>query len=79
MRPDKNSDEYDLWRVSGEGGNPQKLGLRMTDLAGLVMHPDGQQIMLVAGTRQEEVWVMENFLPKQNGKEQSRPVASGRR
>src|SRR2546427_11067831 len=29
----------------------------------LQQHPDGQQIMFAAGTRQEEVWVMENFLP----------------
>ena len=73
LRSDKNSEEYDLWRVTGDGGTPQKLGLRMNDLAGLTMHPDDQQIMFVAGTRgQREIWVMENFLPKQNGKEQSR-------
>jgi Tol biopolymer transport system component len=70
MRPDKNIEEYDLWRVPGDGGTPQKLELRMNALAIMPMHPDGHQIMFVAGTRgREEVWVMENFLPKQSQKE----------
>ncbi len=63
MRPDKNTDSYDLWRLPAEGGLPQKLGLKMDTITQLRVHPNGQEIMFTAGSRKPEVWVMENFLP----------------
>jgi Tol biopolymer transport system component len=55
----------ELWRISAEGGEPQKLGLAMKGLRNLRFHPDGRRIAFSAGTPfSAEVWVMENFLPK---------------
>ncbi len=55
----------ELWRISAEGGEPQKLELAMENLRDLRFHPDGRRIAFSAGTPfAAEVWVMENFLPK---------------
>jgi hypothetical protein len=54
----------ELWRISSEGGQPQKLELAMDSLRDLRMHPDGRHIAFVAGRHKGEVWVMENFLPR---------------
>ncbi len=56
---------FELWRISAEGGEPQKLGLVMEGLEpyGLSVHPDGKRIAFTAGTEREEVWVLKNFLP----------------
>ena len=54
----------ELWRISAEGGEPEKLELAMENLRGLRFHPDGQRIVFTAGQRKAEVWVMENFLPE---------------
>jgi tricorn protease-like protein len=55
----------ELWRISAEGGEPQKLGLAMKGLRNLRFHPDGRRIAFSAGTPfSAEVWVLENFLPK---------------
>lgn len=58
----------ELWRVPAEGGEPQKLGLAMDRIENLRLHPDGKRIAFVAGQYRAEVWVMENFLPKENQK-----------
>jgi Tol biopolymer transport system component len=60
----------DLWRVSVKGGEPQKLDIAMSLLMHLRAHPDGQRIAFTAKTQNEksEVWVMENFLPKEKSK-----------
>ncbi len=57
--------KFELWRISAEGGEPQKLGLVMEGLEpyGLSVHPDGKRIAFTAGTEREEVWVLKNFLP----------------
>jgi RNA polymerase sigma-70 factor (ECF subfamily) len=53
----------ELWRISAEGGESQKLmelesGLRMSSL-----HPDGQRIVYAEmGPEYRELWVMENLL-----------------
>jgi len=54
----------ELWRISLEGGKPEKVGLAMKRLRELRVHPDGRQIVFAAGGRKTEVWVMENFLPE---------------
>jgi Tol biopolymer transport system component len=57
----------ELWRISAEGGEPQKLELAMEQLRGLRFHPDGRRIVFTAGQFKAEVWVLENFLPKPKG------------
>jgi Tol biopolymer transport system component len=60
--------DWDLWRVSVEGGKAEKVGLVMQRFRSLSIHPDGQQIAFAShaiGVKPApEVWVMENFLPK---------------
>lgn len=71
------SDPFQLWRISNEGGKPQSLGLTRPALGNLSLHPDGRHIAFAAGQPViREIWVMENFLPKENPKAQSRPVVS---
>lgn len=53
----------ELWRVSAEGGEPERLGLAMEQLSFLRFHPDGRQILFRSGTFSSEIWVLENFLP----------------
>jgi Tol biopolymer transport system component len=54
---------YELWRISVEGGAPQKTGLMMEDLRDLRIHPDGRQIAFSSGRIDNwEIWAMENFL-----------------
>jgi hypothetical protein len=52
-----------LWRISVEGGEPQKLELTIDNLMHMRVHLDGQRIVYTAGEYKAEIWVMENFLP----------------
>ncbi len=58
--------QWQLWRVSVEGGEPQYLGLNFTgQLTGtLLIHPDGRWVAVDGILINLELWVMENFLPK---------------
>ncbi|MBN2408517.1 MAG: PD40 domain-containing protein [Candidatus Aminicenantes bacterium] len=61
---------WDLYRVSADGGEPQRIDLTMAQIRHLSAHPDGQRIAFSSqGTSPQEsqVWVMENFLPKSAG------------
>ena len=51
-----------LWRISPEGGEPQKLWQSDKRISGLSIHPYGQQIAFSTSEHDEEIWVMENFL-----------------
>jgi Tol biopolymer transport system component len=58
-----------LFRISEEGGAPQRLGdAPGSDLSGRVIHPswDGRQILVegVIGGLSAEGWLLENFIPK---------------
>lgn len=56
----------EIKRVSIDGGPPEDLGLALEGVwpYGLSVHPDGLRIAFTAGSSpQEELWVMENFLP----------------
>ena len=57
----------DLWCIPVAGGEPQKAGLSMSRLMLLRVSPDGKKIAFTASEQPEksEVWVMENFLPKE--------------
>jgi len=62
--------KLELWRISAEGGAPQRLGLAMDGLGflGLSVHPDGRRLAFNAGKyATAEVWVMEHFLPGDEG------------
>jgi dipeptidyl aminopeptidase/acylaminoacyl peptidase len=57
--------KWDLWRVSADGGTPEKLGqLHMFRIWDISAHPDGEQIAIGGVPEQgsAEVWVMENLL-----------------
>lgn len=54
----------ELWKVSIDEGEPQRLWRMGGSLKFLSVHPDGQRIAFSSGTWQVEVWVMENFLPQ---------------
>jgi Tol biopolymer transport system component len=57
---------WDLYRVSVDGGEAQKIDLTMARFRHFSVHPDGQRIAfssMGANPAQDEVWVMENFLP----------------
>lgn len=52
----------ELWRVPAEGGEAVRLGSGLP-ASKWATHPDGRQIVYVAGQPKREIWVMENFLP----------------
>jgi len=57
------SDKYEIWRMPVTGGELQNTGLAAPLMLGARLHPDGRRIAFVAGEKQSEVWLMENFLP----------------
>jgi len=54
----------ELWKVSVEGGEPQKLWKMAGSLKWLNVHPDGQRLAFTSQTGYAEIWLMENFLPE---------------
>ncbi len=61
----------DMWRIPAEGGEPQKLDLTMFRIRHLSVHPDGLHLAFSSiGSVKKfpEVWIMENFLPKEKSK-----------
>ncbi len=54
----------ELWRVSAEGGKPEKLDIKMIKMGGIRVHPDGERIAFSSGESGAEVWEMQNFLPQ---------------
>jgi Tol biopolymer transport system component len=63
--------KWDMWRISVEGGEPQKLELTMNRFRHLTVHPDGLHLAFSSRGhtfKYPEVWVIENFLPKEKRK-----------
>jgi len=58
----------DFWRISPEGGEPQKLWQLKKSAGDLSIHPDGKQIAYSTFEDEVEIWVMENFLPEEKSK-----------
>jgi len=57
----------ELWRIPIAGGEPQRTGLSMESMGIVAPHPDGRRIAFESGNRSgepNELWVLENFLPK---------------
>jgi len=64
---DRSEGKCELMRVPAEGKEPEKLGISMSGISYLSIHPDGRQIAFSSPgetRRPPEIWVMENFLPK---------------
>lgn len=55
----------EIWRIPVQGGTPLKLDLSVAGMEDFALHPDNRHFAFSVndGTR-EELWVMENFLPK---------------
>ena len=48
-----------LWRVSLEGGEPERLPITLDRQGGVRLHPDGRRIAFTRGAIQSEVWKMD--------------------
>jgi len=70
--PSPGNRKTELWRISVQGGEPQKLELAAEGMRDLCVHPDGRHIAFTAGHDTSEVWVMENFLPVAGNREPGR-------
>jgi Tol biopolymer transport system component len=58
-----------LWRVPVAGGPAEQTGLSMPGLWDVQLYPDGRRIFFTANeSGPNEVWALENFLPKAPGK-----------
>jgi Tol biopolymer transport system component len=55
----------EIWKIPVQGGTPLKLDLTIAGMENFALHPDNRHFAFSVndGTK-EEVWVMENFLPK---------------
>ena len=61
--------KYDLWIAPIDGSSPIKTDLSMHMINFVSAHPDGKTLAFTAGEfSKSEIWVMENFLPKQKDK-----------
>ena len=73
---------FELWRVSVEGGPPEKIGLgRRWGIHGLTIHPSGRQIAMAGRggpSDSSEVWLIENFLPGSEAADRMHIEATGR-
>ena len=58
----KPADPNELWRMSLEDKEPQKIDLSMRGMRELQFHSDGKRMAFYAGYLEAEVWVMENLL-----------------
>lgn len=71
--PNEPYTHYELVRIPVEGGELQGLGLEMLEFRHFCVHPDGEHIVFHSRgseVKWPEVWVMENFLPKNEGMKQ---------
>jgi Tol biopolymer transport system component len=63
------ADAQELWSVPAAGGEARKTGISMSGIKSPALQPGGSRIVFStfkAGV--PEIWVLENFLPKANGK-----------
>jgi Tol biopolymer transport system component len=59
----KTPNQWELWRVAVEGGEPQRVGLIPARFRDARLHPDGRRLAILDAKVDFELWVMENFLP----------------
>jgi Tol biopolymer transport system component len=53
----------ELWRISVDGGIPERLGLSMAGLTAQTISRDGRRMAFIGGESRDELWVMTNILP----------------
>ncbi len=58
------SQDAEIWRLSLEDGKRVSTGVRLPEINALRMQPDGRRLAFVAGKREGEIWMLENFWPK---------------
>lgn len=66
QKPQGQGNIWDLYRISAETGEAQKIDLSMAQLRHYSVHPDGQRLAFSSmgeNPEQSQVWAMENFLP----------------
>jgi hypothetical protein len=56
---------FSIWKIPAAGGTAEKIGIT-TDLRirAPFLHPDGKSLYFTGARVHNEVWVLENFLPK---------------
>ncbi len=64
-KPTKQGKYYTLYQIPAMGGTPLRIGLSLLDIAHLSIHPDGQRVAFGTGSLKQELWVMENIIPKE--------------
>ncbi len=52
-----------VWRVSRNGGDPERIWTSRDRVTNLSFRPDGKEIALSTYIQEQVIWVMENFLP----------------
>ena len=72
MKCDSDEKESSFWRISPEGGEPQELWQLKKRAGDLSIHPDGKQIAYSIFEEEDEIWVMENFLPEEKAQKKSK-------
>jgi Tol biopolymer transport system component len=56
----------EIWRIPAQGGTPLKLGLSVPKMITFALNPDNRRFAFsVMEESKSELWVMENFLPKE--------------
>jgi Tol biopolymer transport system component len=59
----------ELWQISAEGGKPRNLGITNQGIISqLRVHPDGKRVAFTNAKLGNDVWVIENFVPKAEAK-----------
>lgn len=57
-------EKNNYWIIPSSGGTPARLELEKISASNsLRIHPDGRRIAFNSGSRTNEVWALENFLP----------------
>ncbi|MCP5111134.1 MAG: hypothetical protein GY953_09890, partial [bacterium] len=68
-----------LWRVSLDGGMPEKLPLEVKRVGGIRLHPDGRRFAYEVNEERNEVWALEGLArPAKGGRAEGGPAVSRR-
>ena len=59
----KTPNQWELWHVAAEGGEPRRIGLIPARFRDARLHPDGRRVAILDAVVNFEIWEMENFLP----------------
>lgn len=66
MCPNKDKQQFAVWRIPSEGGKPQELNLVLFYIESLRVGPDGEHLIFDSpgsALRLPATWVMQNFMP----------------